>query len=120
LAQRVDVANTKIFPEPIEGERLLQAIERSAGSLNTPNLFHLIDLLQMCCLGGKSGAIHLTAGSEAAVVYLRNGELRDAQTARTRGLEALSEMLRWGYVQFAYDASGSLDEQTIDIGWTRP
>src|SRR5262245_38075462 len=55
-AQRIDVANTKIFPEPIDGERLLQAIERTAGSLNTPNLFHLIDLLQMCCLGGKSGA----------------------------------------------------------------
>src|SRR4051812_6393919 len=116
-AQRIDVANTKIFPEPIDGERLLHAIERTAASLNTPNLFHLIDLLQMCCLGGKSGAIHLTAGSEAAVVYLRNGELRDAQTARARGLEALSEMLRWVYVQFAYDAAGSPDEQTIDIGW---
>lgn len=115
--QRIDVANTKIFPEPIDGERLLHAIERTAGSLDSPNLFHLIDLLQMCCLGGKSGAIHLTAGSEAAVVYLRNGELRDAQTARARGLEALSEMLRWVYVQFAYDASGRTDEQTIDIGW---
>ncbi len=71
----------------------------------------------MCCLGGKSGAVHLTAGAEAGVVYLRNGELRDAQTARARGLEALSEMLRWGYAQFAYDVSSSPDEQTIDIGW---
>jgi hypothetical protein len=116
-AQRIDVANTKIFPEPIDGERLLHAIERTAGSLDTPNLFHVIELLQMCCLGGKSGAIHLTAGSEAAVVYLRNGELRDAQTARARGLEALSEMLRWVYVQFVYDPTGSPDEHTIDIGW---
>jgi hypothetical protein len=29
-AQRLEVANTKIFPEPIDGERLLQAIERVA------------------------------------------------------------------------------------------
>jgi serine/threonine protein kinase len=28
-------------------------------------------------------------------------------------------MLRWGYAKFAYDVSGSPDEQTIDIGWDR-
>ena len=116
-AQRLDVANTKIFPEPIDGERLLQAIERTAGALSTPNLFHVVDLLQMCCLSGKSGGVQLGAGTEAGVVYLRNGELRDAETARARGLEALYEMLRWGYAEFTYDASGSPAEQTIDIGW---
>ena len=116
-AQRLDVANTKIFPGPIDGERLLQAIERTAGCLGTPDLFHVVDLLQMCCLSGKSGGVQLVAGTEAGVVYLRNGELRDAEIARARGLEALYEMLRWGYAEFTYEASGSPAEQTIDIGW---
>ena len=116
-AQRLEVANTKIFPEPIDGERLLQAIERSAGHRGAPDLFHIVDLLQMCCLSGKSGGVQLVAGPQSGVVYLRNGELRDAETSRARGLEALYEMLRWGYAEFAYDAGASLVEHTIDIGW---
>ena len=116
-AQRLEVGHTKIFPEPIDGERLLQAIERSAAAPDTPDLFHLIDLLQMCCLSGKSGAVQLVAGAETGLVYLRNGELRDAETARARGLEAIYEMLHWGQVEFAYDANASPTEHSIDIGW---
>jgi len=116
-AQRLEVANTKIFPEPIDGERLLHAIERAADSLGGPDLFHVIDLLQMCCLSGRSGGVQLLAGAQSGVVYLRNGELRDAETARARGLEALYEMLRWGHAEFAYDPGSSPAEQTIDIGW---
>ncbi|MEP6976091.1 MAG: DUF4388 domain-containing protein, partial [Spartobacteria bacterium] len=96
-AQRLEVANTKIFPEPIDGERLLQSVERVAAAPGTRDLFHVIDLLQMCCLSGRSGGVQLVAGAEVGVVYLRNGELRDAETARARGLEAISEMLRWGH-----------------------
>ncbi|MEO8440810.1 MAG: DUF4388 domain-containing protein [Spartobacteria bacterium] len=116
-AQQLEVANTKIFPEPIDGERLLQAIERSAGAPGTRDLFHLIDLLQMYCLSGKSGGVQLVVGCETGVVYLRNGELRHAETARTRGLEAIYEMLHWGHAEFAYDANASPAEQSIDIGW---
>ncbi len=116
-AQRLEVANTKIFPEPIEGERLLQAIERTAAAPGTPDLFHIIDLLQMCCLSDKSGAVQLVVGADSGIVYLRNGELRDAETARTRGMEAIYEMLRWGHVEFAFDAHASPAEHSIDIGW---
>ena len=116
-AHRLEVANTKIFPEPIDGERLLQAIERSAASPGVPDLFHIIDLLQMCCLSGKSGGVQLVVGSDAGVVYLRNGELRHAETQRARGLDAIFEMPRWGHAEFAYDANASPAEQSIDIGW---
>jgi CheY-like chemotaxis protein len=116
-AQCLEVANTKIFPEPIDGERLLQSIARVAAALGTPDLFHVVDLLQMCCLSGKSGGVQLVARNEVGVVYLRNGEMRHAETSRTRGLEAIREMLRWGYAESAFDANASSNEQTIDIGW---
>ena len=116
-AQRLEVANTKIFPEPIDGERLLQSIARVADAPGTPDLFHIIDLLQMCCLSGKSGGVQLVARSGVGVVYLRNGELRHAETAHARGLEAIREMLRWGYAESAFDAHASSTEQTIDVGW---
>jgi CheY-like chemotaxis protein len=116
-AQRLEVVNTKIFPEPIDGERLLQAIERVASAVGAPDLFHLIDLVQMCCLSGKSGGVQLVAESESGLVYLRNGELRHAETAGARGLEAIYEMIHWGPIEFAYDGEASSAEQSIDIGW---
>jgi CheY-like chemotaxis protein len=115
--QRLDVANTKVFPEPIDGERLLQGIDRVTQRSGAPDSFHLVDLLQMCCLSGKSGALQLIAGTDNGAVFLRNGELRHAQTPRARGLQALYEMLSWGHAQFTYDSAATPAEQTIDIGW---
>jgi len=115
--QRLEVANSKIFPEPIDGERLLQAIERLAVAPGSADLFNVVDLLQMCCLSRKSGAVELVAGEETGVVYLRNGELRDAETARARGLDAIYEMVRWGQAELAYDPNANPTEQTIDLGW---
>ena len=71
----------------------------------------------MCCLSGKSGGVQLVVGADAGVVYLRNGELRHAETQHARGLEAIYEMLRWGRAEFAYDANAGPAEQSIDIGW---
>jgi len=115
--QRLEIAQTKIFPEPIDGERLLQAIERVAKLTDAPNAFNPVDLLQMFCLSGKSGAVRLTAGEELGVVFLRNGELRHAVTAQAFGLPAIYEMTQWGPSTFSYDANASPAEQTIDIGW---
>ncbi len=38
-AQRLELPQTKIFPGPIEGEKLLQGIERSAAAPATPDFF---------------------------------------------------------------------------------
>ncbi|MBA3833162.1 MAG: DUF4388 domain-containing protein [Chthoniobacterales bacterium] len=115
--QRLEVTQTKIFPEPIDGEGLLRAIERVEESDGARNCFPVVDLLQMCCLSGKGGALRLVAGRETGVVFLRHGELRHAVTAHARGLEAIYEMLSWGPLEFAYDAQASPAEQTIDISW---
>jgi Domain of unknown function (DUF4388) len=106
--QCLEVANTKIFPKAIE--RMTQP----GGALDS---FHVVDLLQMCCLSGKSGALQLIAGVETGFVFLRNGELRHAEISRSRGLQAIYEMLRGYFSKFTYDANASPAEQTIDIGW---
>ncbi len=116
-AQPLEVADSKIFPEPIDGERLLAAIARTEAATENGDLFHLVDLLQMCCLSEKSGAVQMVAGAETGVVYLRHGELRHAATARAEGIEALYEMLCWGPSQFAYDPAAEPPEKTIDAGW---
>ncbi len=115
--QPLEVARSKVFPEPINGERLLEQIARLAAEKPAHDFFHLVDLLQMCCLSEKSGAMQMVAGAESGVVFLRHGELRHAVTSHAHGLEAIYEMLFWGPAAFAYDPQASPAEQTIDAGW---
>jgi DNA-binding response OmpR family regulator len=115
--QRLEIGRTKVFPEPIDGERLLEAIETAAGAeRGAPDLFHVLDVLQMCCLSKRSGAVQVVNGAQTGIVYLRDGKIVHAEGAVTRGTEAFLEIAGWGDVEFAYDASVRAAE-TISTPW---
>ena len=115
--QRLEIARTKVFPEPIDGERLLEAIEAAAAAEpGAPDLFHVLDVLQMCCLSGRSGAVQIVKEGYSGIVYLREGKIVHAEGAVTRGTEALLEIAGWGDIEFAYDASIRAAE-TISTSW---
>jgi CheY-like chemotaxis protein len=115
--QRLEIGRTKVFPEPIDGERLLEAIETAAAAEpGAPDLFHVLDVLQMCCLSNRSGAVQIVKGAETGIVYLRDGKIVHAEGAVTRGTEALLEIAGWGDIEFAYDASVRAAE-TISTPW---
>lgn len=115
--QRLEIGRTKVFPEPIDGERLLEAIETAAGAeRGAPDLFHVLDVLQMCCLSKRSGAVQIVKGAETGIVYLRDGRIVHAEGAVTRGTEALLEIAGWGDIEFAYDSSVRAAE-TISTPW---
>lgn len=116
--QRIEIANPKIFPEPIDGERLLQAIESAAeAGSGAPDLFHVLDVLQMCCLSGRSGAVQIVKQTGSGIVYLRAGKIVHAEGAATRGPEALREIAAWDLVEFAYDSAIGASSETISIPW---
>jgi hypothetical protein len=115
--QRLEISHTKVFPEPIDGERLLEANETAVSAeQDAPDVFHVLDVLQMCCLSKRSGAVQIVKESHAGVVYLREGKIVHAEAAVTRGTEALLEIAGWGDVEFAYDASERAAE-TISTPW---
>jgi DNA-binding response OmpR family regulator len=115
--QRLEIAKTKIFPEPIDGERLLEAIETAAkAEAGAPDLFHVLDVLQMCCLSKRSGAVQMVNEAQSGIVYLREGRIVHAEAAVTRGTEALLEIASWGDIEFAYDSS-ALAPETISLPW---
>src|SRR2546423_9333810 len=115
--QRLEIARTKVFPEPIDGERLLEAIETAAAAEHgAPDLFHVLDVLQMCCLSKRSGAIQVVKEGHSGIVYLRDGKIVHAEGAVTRGTEALMEITGWGDIEFAYDALIRAPE-TISMPW---
>ncbi len=117
-AQRFEIAGSKVFPEPIDGERLVATIERSVRMTHdAPDLFQVIDLLQMCCLAGRSGAFQLVGGGQIGTVFLRQGQIVHAETESGVADDALSEIVSWGEIEFAYDRSLEPAIETMSRAW---
>ena len=117
-AQRLEVADTKVFPEPIDGEGLLAAIARAqTASAGAPDLFHVVDVLQTCCLSRRTGAVQIVQGKKSGIVFLRDGAIVHAETAAARGKEALFEIIVWEFVEFAYDRNFCSAVETITMPW---
>ncbi|MEP7014781.1 MAG: DUF4388 domain-containing protein [Verrucomicrobiota bacterium] len=116
--QRLEVTNTKVFPEPIDGEGLLAAIARAeAATPGTPDWFHVVDVLQMCCLSQRGGAIQMVRETRSGIVFLRGGQIVHAETTACRGKDALLEMIAWEFVEFAYDGTVRPPVETIPSPW---
>ena len=115
--QQIEITETKVFPEPIDGERLLEAIETVAEpGPDAPDLFHVLDVFQMCCLSGRCGAVQIVKQTRSGIVYLRDGNIVHAESPTARGAEALLEIVAWALVEFAYDPSVCAPE-TISMPW---
>jgi DNA-binding response OmpR family regulator len=113
----LDIARTKVFPEPIDGERLLEAIETAASGRQTEaDLFQVRDVLQMCCLSKRTGAVQIVKREQSGIVYLREGRIVHAESAISRGREALLEIAGWDNIEFAYDFEARAPE-TISMSW---
>ena len=116
--QRLEIPHSKVFPEPIDGERLLHAIGHAEEQRKTGmDLFHALDLLQMCCIAGRSGAVQLVRGSQTAIVYLLSGRIIHAERGAARGANAIFELVLWEAVEFAYDYAVRAPVQTITTSW---
>ena len=116
--QRIEVAGSKVFPEPIDGERLIATIERSMRMFSgAPDLFHVLDILQMCCLSRRGGAVQMVSGANVGTVYLRDGQIVHAETATEYRDDALVEIVSWGEIEFAYDRAAAPPVETIRETW---
>ena len=116
--QRIDLTNTKVFPEPIDGERLLNAIARAEEQRQTGmDLFHALDVLQMCCLSRRDGALQFVKGSQTAMVFLKAGNVVHAERGAMRDAEALYEIAAWEAIEFAYDQYVRAPAETITAKW---
>jgi hypothetical protein len=115
---RIEIAGSKIFPEPIDGDRLIATIERSVRMRwDAPDWFHVVDILQMCCLAHRSGALQVVRGSRVGAVYLRDGDIVHAETPAMNGYAALVEMISWGEIEFAYDRAMTAATETLRDRW---
>jgi hypothetical protein len=116
--RRLELADSKVFPEPIEGDDLLAAIERAEEApTDAPDLFHVVDVLQMCCLSRRSGAVQMVKDGKSGLVFLRSGKIVHAETTVACGRDALFELVAWKDVEFAYERSVRPPVETITSAW---
>lgn len=116
--QPIEVAGSKIFPEPIDGERLIATIERSVRMVgNAADLFQAIEVLQMCCLARRSGGVQMVSGENVGTVYLRDGHIVHAETTNSYGNDALVEIVGWGEIEFAYESKVGPRATTLNKRW---
>ena len=116
--QRVEVPQPRIFPEPIDGQLLLDAIACAEGQRQTGmDLYHPLDVVQMCCLTLRSGALQFVRGSKAAVLFLRSGKIVHAESGAARGIDTLAEIATWDAAEFAYDYAMRAPVETIKQPW---
>ncbi len=116
--QRVYLTHTKVFPEPIDGERMLNAIARAEEQRQTGmDLFHALDVLQMCCLSRRDGALQFVKGSQTAMVFLKAGNIVHAERGALRDAEALYEIAAWEAIEFAYDQYVRAPAETVSTRW---
>jgi hypothetical protein len=115
---RIEIAGSKIFPEPIDGDRLIATVERSIRMRwDAPDWFHVVDILQMCCLAGRNGALQIVRGSRVGTVFLHDGAIVHAETNGICGYPALVEMVSWGEIEFAYDRAMTTEKETLRASW---
>jgi hypothetical protein len=116
--RRLEIADTKVFPEPISGDDLLGAIERAEQAPNdAPDLFHVVDILQMCCLSRLNGAVQMVQDGKSGMVFLCHGKIVHAETTAGCGRDALFEIVTWRYVEFAYERSVRAQLESINAPW---
>jgi DNA-binding response OmpR family regulator len=118
--QRLEIMETKVFPEPIDGEALLAAISRAeSATADTPDLFQVADVVQMCCLSRRSGALQLVKQDRSGILFLRHGAVVHAETIARRGRDAFWEIAGWDQIEFAYDRSVRPPVETITESWDK-
>lgn len=116
--QPIEVAGSKIFPEPIDGERLIAMVERSVRMIgNAADLFQAIEVLQMCCLARRSGGVQMVCGANVGTVYLRDGQIAHAETRSSYGNDAIVEIVSWGEIEFAYESKVDAPATTLRKRW---
>lgn len=78
----------------------------------------VLDIIQLKCLKNSTQVLHFKSRTQGAGrVHFQNGEIIHAETERAKGIEALSEMIRWngGYAE---EVSEQPDvERTITGNW---
>lgn len=112
--------------------RQLRHIVRSAGTqtvvpaegidpchslIGNLNQFSAAEILQMSCLGQRSGRFTFKSGRGNSEIYLQLGSIRHAIFGTLEGEAAVAEIFRWRQGRFYFEEGIISQVQTVDRPW---
>lgn len=97
---------------------ILKALEEKRGGFVGQVVdLHLVDIIQMSCLGRFTMSLSISKGDEEGLIYFENGEIVHAEMGEVTGKEALYTMLEWNEGKFNSQMGISPPKQTISEQW---
>jgi len=78
------------------------------------NQFSAADVLQMTCMGQRSGRFTFKSGRGNSEIYVHQGEVRHAVYGTLQGEGALAEIFRWRQGRFYFEEGIISQEQSVD------
>ncbi len=81
------------------------------------NQFSAAEILQMSCLGQRSGRFTFKSSRGNSEIYLQHGSLRHAVFGTLEGEMAIAEVFRWRQGRFYFEEGIISQLQTVDRPW---
>ena len=91
--------------------------EEQKGFSGNLDQFSLVDILQMCCISGRTGKLVFSRDHHHGNVYIHKGALKHAECGIYEGEQAVYEIIAWDYGSFRFDEGEFPCPQTIKVGW---
>ncbi|MBA3831822.1 MAG: DUF4388 domain-containing protein [Chthoniobacterales bacterium] len=82
------------------------------------NQFPAAEILQMSCLGQRSGRFTFKSGRGNSEIYLHHGMVRHAVYGTLEGEQAVAEIFRWRQGRFYFEEGIISQVQTVTRPWT--
>ena len=79
--------------------------------------FQLHEIVQLCCLGQRTGRMSVTKGDETGAIYFYNGKVLHAECGGLQGEDAVMQIIGWKSGQFAFADGILADRETIQTSW---
>jgi formylglycine-generating enzyme required for sulfatase activity/CheY-like chemotaxis protein len=79
--------------------------------------FQLVDILQMCCLGRRTGKLTISHGARRGFVFIENGNIVHAECEGQSGEDAVYRIIGWDYGKFQMEDGAAPPERTIQRPW---
>ena len=108
---------------------MISAFERQTGTpaegidpchslVGNLNQFSAAEILQMSCLGQRSGRFTFKSGRGNSEIYLHHGMVRHAVYGTLEGEGAVAEIFRWRQGRFYFEEGIISQVQTVSRPWT--
>lgn len=81
------------------------------------NQFSAAEILQMSCLGQRSGRFTFKSGRGNSEIYLQHGSVRHAVFGTLEGEAAVAEIFRWRQGRFYFEEGIISQVQSVDRPW---